>query len=161
MNTNNQNQQNIPNQDRPALQTITESGIYRLRLCAPKADKITETSDGAFTKLFFLGESGLCLSKKYSTQYPKALATLVGRLSNTYAKPLQEGSNTTAFLEYIKPALNKWADIELDATPQEWNGKTYYKYTFKKITAVQTEGTEQSEQTNTKALSTESDGVPF
>lgn len=158
MNTNNQNQQNIPNQDRPALQNITESGVYRLRLCAPKPDKITETSDGAFTKLFFLGESGLCLSKKYSTQYPKALATLVGRLSNTYAKPLQEGSNTTAFLEYIKPALNKWADIELDATPQEWNGKTYYKYTFKKITAVQIEG---SEQTNTKSQSTESDGVPF
>ena len=156
MNTNNQNQDQ--NSSRPALQTITESGIYRLRLCAPKADKITETSDGAFTKLFFLGESGLCLSKKYSTQYPKALATLVGRLTNSYAKPLQEGSNTTAFLEYIKPALNKWADIELDATPQEWNGKTYYKYTFKKITAVQIEG---SEQTNTKAQSKESDGVPF
>ena len=156
MNTNNQNQDQ--NSSRPALQNITESGVYRLRLCAPKPDKITETSDGAFTKLFFLGESGLCLSKKYSTQYPKALATLVGRLSNTYAKPLQEGSNTTAFLEYIKPALNKWADIELDATPNEYNGKTYYKYTFKKITAVQIE---VSEQTNTKSQSTESDGVPF
>ena len=134
MNTQEQNQDQ--NSSRPALQTITESGIYRLRLCAPKPDKITETSDGAFAKLFFLGESGLCLSKKYSTQYPKSLATLVGRLTNSYAKPLQEGSNTTAFLEYLKPAFNKWADIELDATPNEYNGKTYYKYTFKKITAV-------------------------
>jgi len=140
MNSNNQNtasNQSNANQDRPALCTITESGTYRLRLCNPKIDKITQTEDDAFVKLFFLGESGLCLSKKYSTKYPMQIATLVGKLTKTYKQPLKEGSDAKSLFEYIQPAVNKWADISLEVSTNEWNGKIYYKYKFLKIEAVE------------------------
>ena len=140
MNSNNQNtasNQSNANQDRPALCTITESGTYRLRLCNPKIDKITQTEDDAFVKLFFLGESGLCLSKKYSTKYPMQIATLVGKLTKTYKQPLKEGSDSKSLFEYIQPAVNKWADISLEVSTNEWNGKIYYKYKFLKIEAVE------------------------
>jgi hypothetical protein len=140
MNSNNQNtasNQSNANQDRPALCTITESGTYRLRLCNPKIDKITQTEDDAFVKLFFLGESGLCLSKKYQTKYPMAIATLVGKLTKTYKQPLKEGSDAKSLFEYIQPAVNRWADISLEVSTNEWNGKIYYKYKFLKIEAVE------------------------
>jgi hypothetical protein len=140
MNSNNQNtasNQSNANQDRPALCTITESGTYRLRLCNPKIDKITQTEEDAFVKLFFLGESGLCLSKKYSTKYPMQIATLVGKLTKTYKQPLKEGSDAKSLFEYIQPAVNKWADISLEVSTNEWNGKIYYKYKFLKIEAVE------------------------
>jgi len=154
MNSNNQNTNNA-NQDRPALCTITESGTYRLRLCNPKIDKITQTEDDAFVKLFFLGESGLCLSKKYQTKYPMALATLVGRLTKTYKQPLKEGSDAKSLFEYIQPAVNKWADISLEVSTNEWNGKIYYKYKFLKIDAVDVNSTDSTTTSTTETNSPE------
>ena len=155
MNSNNQNTTSNANQDRPALCTITESGTYRLRLCNPKIDKITQTEDDAFVKLFFLGESGLCLSKKYQTKYPMALATLVGRLTKTYKQPLKEGSDAKSLFEYIQPAVNKWADISLEVSTNEWNGKIYYKYKFLKIDAVDVNSTDSTTTSTTETNSPE------
>jgi hypothetical protein len=163
MNSNNQNtasNQSNANQDRPALCTITESGTYRLRLCNPKIDKITQTEDDAFVKLFFLGESGLCLSKKYQTKYPMALATLVGKLTKTYKQPLKEGSNAQALFEYIQPAVNKWADISLEVSTNEWNGKIYYKYKFLKIEAVEVNSND-SNISNSTTETTPPEALPF
>jgi len=162
MNTNNQNNNTTAtNQDRPSLCTITESGIYRLRLCNPKIEKITQTEEDAFVKLFFLGESGLCLSKKYTTKYPMQIATLVGKLTKTYKQPLKEGSDAKALYEYIQPAVNKWADVTLEVSTSEWNGKIYNKYKFLKIDAVEINSSDSinsiktynnSEQTPPEAL---------
>jgi hypothetical protein len=163
MNSNNQNtasNQSNANQDRPALCTITESGTYRLRLCNPKIEKITQTEDDAFVKLFFLGESGLCLSKKYQTKYPMALATLVGKLTKTYKQPLKEGSDAKALYEYIQPAVNKWADISLEVSTNEWNGKIYYKYKFLKIDAVEVNSVD-STTTNSTTETTPPEALPF
>jgi len=159
MNSNNQNTTSNANQDRPALCTITETGTYRLRLCNPKIDKITQTEDDAFVKLFFLGESGLCLSKKYQTKYPMALATLVGKLTKTYKQPLKEGSDAKALFEYIQPAVNKWADISLEVSTNEWNGKIYYKYKFLKIDAVDVNSTDSTTTSTTETNSPEA--LPF
>ena len=160
MNSNNQNTNTTSaNQDRPALCTITESGTYRLRLCNPKIEKITQTEDDAFVKLFFLGESGLCLSKKYQTKYPMALATLVGRLTKTYKQPLKEGSDAKSLFEYIQPAVNKWADISLEVSTNEWNGKTYYKYKFLKIEAVEVNSVDSTTTSTTETNSPEA--LPF
>jgi hypothetical protein len=160
MNSNNQNIQSNANQDRPALCTITESGTYRLRLCNPKIDKITQTEDDAFVKLFFLGESGLCLSKKYQTKYPMAIATLVGKLTKTYKQPLKEGSDAKSLFEYIQPAVNKWADISLEVSTNEWNGKIYYKYKFLKIEAVEVNSSD-STSTNSTTETTPPEALPF
>jgi hypothetical protein len=163
MNSNNQNtasNQSNANQDRPALCTITESGTYRLRLCNPKIDKITQTEDDAFVKLFFLGESGLCLSKKYSTKYPMQIATLVGKLTKTYKQPLKEGSDAKSLFEYIQPAVNKWADISLEVSTNEWNGKIYYKYKFLKIEAVEVNSSD-STSTNSTTETTPPEALPF
>jgi hypothetical protein len=163
MNSNNQNNasnQSNANQDRPALCTITESGTYRLRLCNPKIDKITQTEDDAFVKLFFLGESGLCLSKKYQTKYPMAIATLVGKLTKTYKQPLKEGSDAKSLFEYIQPAVNKWADISLEVSTNEWNGKIYYKYKFLKIEAVEVNSSD-STSTNSTTETTPPEALPF
>lgn len=163
MNSNNQNtasNQSNANQDRPALCTITESGTYRLRLCNPKIEKITQTEDDAFVKLFFLGESGLCLSKKYQTKYPMALATLVGKLTKTYKQPLKEGSDAKALYEYIQPAVNKWADISLEVSTNEWNGKIYYKYKFLKIEAVEVNSSDSNKTDNTSEQ-TPPEALPF
>jgi hypothetical protein len=163
MNSNNQNtasNQSNANQDRPALCTITESGTYRLRLCNPKIDKITQTEDDAFVKLFFLGESGLCLSKKYQTKYPMALATLVGRFTKTYKQPLKEGSDAKSLFEYIQPAVNKWADISLEVSTNEWNGKIYYKYKFLKIEAVEVNSSDSNKTDNTSEQ-TPPEALPF
>ena len=165
MNSNNQNtasnasNASNANQDRPALCTITESGTYRLRLCNPKIEKITQTEDDAFVKLFFLGESGLCLSKKYQTKYPMALATLVGRLTKTYKQPLKEGSDAKSLFEYIQPAVNKWADISLEVRTNEWNGKIYYKYKFLKIEAVEVNSVDSTTTSTTETNSPEA--LPF
>jgi hypothetical protein len=163
MNSNNQNtasNQSNANQDRPALCTITESGTYRLRLCNPKIDKITQTEDDAFVKLFFLGESGLCLSKKYQTKYPMALATLVGKLTKTYKQPLKEGSDAKSLFEYIQPAVNRWADISLEVSTNEWNGKIYYKYKFVKIEAVEVNSND-SNISNSTTETTPPEALPF
>jgi hypothetical protein len=164
MNSNNQNTNTSnasnSNQDRPALCTITESGTYRLRLCNPKIDKITQTEEDAFVKLFFLGESGLCLSKKYSTKYPMQIATLVGKLTKTYKQPLKEGSDAKSLFEYIQPAVNKWADISLEVSTNEWNGKTYYKYKFLKIEAVEFNSSD-SNINNSTTETTPPEALPF
>jgi hypothetical protein len=161
MNSNNQNTNTTSaNQDRPALCTITESGTYRLRLCNPKIEKITQTEEDAFVKLFFLGESGLCLSKKYQTKYPMALATLVGKLTKTYKQPLKEGSDAKSLFEYIQPAVNKWADISLEVSANEWNGKIYYKYKFLKIDAVEVNSVD-STTTNSTTETTPPEALPF
>ena len=161
MNSNNQNTNTSnANQDRPALCTITKSGTYRLRLCNPKIEKITQTEDDAFVKLFFLGESGLCLNKKYQTKYPMALATLIGKITKTYKQPLKEGSDDRALFEYIQPAVNKWADISLEVTPNEWNGKIYYKYKFLKIEAVEVNSSDSNKTVSTTET-TPPEALPF
>lgn len=116
--------------DRPALTTITQSGVYRLRLTAPKLDRIKSYEDGTCSaKLFFLADDGHCLSKSYGTKYAGSLAMLVGRLSGSYAKEIRADATPAEFQQYVSPAVGKPTDISVEVTPNgEWNGKPQFKY---------------------------------
>ena len=116
--------------DRPALTTITQSGVYRLRLTAPKLDRIKSYEDGTCSaKLFFLADDGHCLSKSYGTKYAGSLAMLVGRLSGSFAKEIRVDATPAEFQQYVSPAVGKPTDIAVEVTPNgEWNGKPQFKY---------------------------------
>jgi len=130
MSNNNQNQNKLVN--------ISESGTYRLKLCLLKSDKITiDPEDGTLiARLFFLDENGLCLSKKYKTKYPIALAILVGKLTNVFMKPIEDTKDPEKLLEYLAPAFNKWADYDITVGSNEYNGKNYFNYKFNSIKSV-------------------------
>lgn len=142
--------------DRPPLTTITTSGVYRLRLTAPKLDRIKSYEDGTCSaKLFFIDEQGNCFSKSYGTKYPGSLALLVGRLSGTYAKEIRADATPAEFQQYVSPAVGKPADISVEVTPNgEWNGKPQYKY---KLTFAK--GSQKPTAPAPKADTDE--GVPF
>ena len=116
--------------DRPPLTTITTSGLYRLRLTAPKLDKIRTFDDGTCSaRLFFVDDAGNCLSKNYGTKYANSLAMLVGRLSGTFAKEIAPNATPADLQVYLKPAVGKATDISVEVTPDgEWNGRPQYKY---------------------------------
>lgn len=145
----------MENNDRPPLTTITQSGLYRLRLTAPKLDRIKVYEDGTCSaKLFFLDESGNCFSKSYGTKYAGSLAMLVGRLSGTYAKEIRADATPAEFQQYVSPAVGRPTDIAVEVTPNgEWNGKPQFKYklTFPK----------GSQKPAAPAPKADSDGVPF
>lgn len=120
----------MENTDRPALTTITQSGVYRLRLTAPKFDRIKSYEDGTCSaRLFFLADDGHCLSKSYGTKFPGSLAVLVGRLTGTHAKEIRADATPAEFQQYVSPAVGKPTDISVEVTPKIGNdGKTYYNY---------------------------------
>ena len=120
----------MENTDRPPLTTITTSGVYRLRLTAPKLDRIKVYEDGTCSaKLFLLDEQGNCLSKSYGTKYPGSLAMLVGKLSGSFAKEIRGDATPAEFQQYVSPAVGKPTDISVEVTPNgEWNGKPQFKY---------------------------------
>ena len=91
-----------PANDRPPLKTIEQSGNYRLKLIAPKFEKVKVWEDGTTSsRLFFVDVEGNCLSKNYSTKYGKALAMLVGKFSGKFTAEIRNG---------------------------EWQGKPQFKY---------------------------------
>jgi hypothetical protein len=119
-----------PNADRPPLTPISVSGLYRLRLTRPKFEKVKMHEDGTVSaNLFFVDAAGQCLSKKYGTLYPSALAMLVGRITGTFAQEIRKGATVAEFIDYVEPACNKATDIGVEVTPDgEWQGRPQYKY---------------------------------
>ena len=119
-----------PNADRPPLTTIERSGNYRLKLIAPKFEKVKTWEDGTVSaRLFFVDVEGNCLSKNYSAKYGKALAMLVGKFSGKYTAELRLDATPAEFLEYIKPACGQTIEVAVTVEPNgEWNGKPQFKY---------------------------------
>lgn len=121
-----------PQNDQPPLRDITESGVYRLKLSLPKFEKIRFNDDGTlWAKLFFKAADGACLSTIYGTKYPKSLAILVGKLSGKFMEEkdfLPTNASAADFIEYLKPATGKYAEIGVEVIP---NGQYHkYKLTF-------------------------------
>jgi hypothetical protein len=105
----------MENTDRPPLTTITESGLYRLKMTVPKFEKVRA--------------DGKCFSKSYGTKYAGSLALLVGKISGKYTETIRGDATAAEFIEYVKPACGKPTDISVEVTPNgEWNGKPQYKY---------------------------------
>ncbi len=120
----------MENTDLPPLTTITESGLYRLKMTVPKFEKVRAYDDGTVSaKLFFIAADGKCFSKSYGTKYAGSLALLVGKLSGKYTETIRGDATAAEFIEYVKPACGKPTDISVEVTPNgEWNGKPQYKY---------------------------------
>jgi len=115
----------------PPLKYISTSGVYRLKLTAPKLDKIKDWGDGTCSvRLFFVDDAGNCLrTKGYGTKYPGSLATLVGRISGTFAKEIAPNASPADLQVYLKPAVGIPTDISVEVTPDgEWEGRPQYKY---------------------------------
>ena len=119
-----------PANDRPPLKTIERSGNYRLKLVAPKIEKVKTWEDGTVSaRIFFVDVEGNCLSKNYSAKYGKALAMLVGKFSGRYTAELRLDATPAEFLEYLKPAAGQTIDVAVTAEPNgEWQGKPQFKY---------------------------------
>ena len=119
-----------PANDRPPLVTIERSGNYRLKLIAPKFEKVKVWEDGTTSaRLFFVDSAGNCLSKNYSTKYGKALAMLVGKFSGKFTAEIRTDATQAEFLEYIKPACGQTIEVAVTVEPNgEWQGKPQYKY---------------------------------
>ena len=116
--------------DRPPLKTIEQSGNYRLKLIAPKLEKVKTWEDGTVSaRIFFVDVEGNCLSKNYSAKYGKALAMLVGKFSGKYTNELRLDATPAEFLEYLKPAAGQTIYVAVTVEPNgEWQGKPQYKY---------------------------------
>lgn len=119
-----------PANDRPPLKTIEQPGNYRLKLIAPKFDKIKVWDDGTTSaRLFFVDVEGNCLSKNYSTKYGKALAMLVGKFSGKFTAEIRTDATPAEFLEYIKPAAGQTIEVAVEVEANgEWQGKPQFKY---------------------------------
>ena len=119
-----------PANDRPPLKTIEQSGNYRLKLIAPKFEKVKVWEDGTCSaRLFFVDDKGFCLSKNFSSKYGKALAMLVGKFSGKYTNEIRLDATAAEYLEYISPACGQTilVGVEVEANG-EYNGKPQYKY---------------------------------
>jgi hypothetical protein len=125
-------------QDRPALKTITASGVYQLRLCKPKPEKFKLNAAGyPSVWIFFLDAEGNCVSKYYSVQYGKGLAMVIGKFSGKYVKTLPESSSLEQLTAYVDQAVNCIAEVDIEATENgEWQGKKQYKYKFKSVNPI-------------------------
>ena len=121
---------NQPANDRPPLKTIEQCGNYRLKLIAPKFDKVKVWEDGTTSsRLFFVDVEGNCLSKNYSTKYGKALAMLVGKFTGKFTAEIRTDATQAEFLEYLKPACGQTVDVAVTVEPNgEWQGKPQFKY---------------------------------
>lgn len=121
---------NQPANDRPPLKTIEQSGNYRLKLIAPKFEKVKVWEDGTTSsRLFFVDVEGNCLSKNYSTKYGKALAMLVGKFSGKFTNEIRLDATAAEYLEYIGPACGQTILVGVEVEENgEYNGKPQYKY---------------------------------
>jgi hypothetical protein len=119
-----------PANDRSPLKTIEQSGNFRLKMIAPKFEKVKTWEDGTVSaRIFFVDVEGNCLSKNYSAKYGKALAMLVGKFSGKYTAELRLDATPAEFLEYLKPAAGQTIDVAVTVEPNgEWQGKPQFKY---------------------------------
>jgi hypothetical protein len=126
---------------RPPLKNIEKSGTYVLKLCKPKDDKIYDRfklnkSGFASCSLFFMDGDGNCVTNRYSAQWGKSLAVVIGKFSGKYCQTPSEQMSVEQLIKYCEPAFGKIATVEMEVTPNgEFNGKPQFKYKFTKITA--------------------------
>jgi hypothetical protein len=122
-------------ENKTPLKWIDKSGTYRLTLYKTKTQNFEKNGLGfAATRLFFVDDKGNCLNKNYTAQWPKSVATIVGKMTNTYAKPLSDKASPAELEKYLEPAFGQTADIEIEVSENEWQGKMRHKYKFMKIT---------------------------
>ena len=118
----------------PPLKNITESGVYRLKMSVPKFEKINTNDDGTlWTKLFFKAADGHCLSLIYGTKYPKPLAILVGKITGKFMEEkdfIPANATAADFIEYVKPAADKYTEIGVEVSTNPNNQYLKYKLTF-------------------------------
>lgn len=116
--------------DLPPLQTISQSGFYRLKLIKPKYERIKVHDDKTVScRLFFLAADGQCLTKAFSSKWPKALAILVGRVTGKFTKEIRPDPSVQEFIDYVAPACGKPMEFKVEAEQSgEWNGKPQFKY---------------------------------
>lgn len=114
----------------PPLQTITQSGFYRLKLVKPKYERIkVKENKSVACRLFFIAADGQCLTKAFSTEWPKSLAILIGRMSGSFTKEIRFDPSVQEFIDYVAPACGKTVEFKVDVEQSgEWNGKPQYKY---------------------------------
>lgn len=121
---------NPHNAQRPPLKTITQSGIYMLRLSKPKADKVRVWDDGTMSaRLFFADAQGNCLSQSYGTKFPKSLAMLVGKMSGNFTSEFA-GRTPEDYVAYVEKAAGKVVEtlVEVSAGNPRPDGSPSYKY---------------------------------
>jgi hypothetical protein len=118
------------NQDRPPLKTITQSGIFHLKLSKPKVEKVRVWDDGTMSaRLFFVDVNGNCLSQSYGTKYGKSLAMLVGKMSGTYTSEFA-GQTPEDYVAYVSKAAGKVVETSVEVTrgQDRPDGTPSYKY---------------------------------
>jgi hypothetical protein len=137
-----------PNNTRPPLKKITESGTFNLRLTTIKTEKFKTNAEGIHSvTLWFVDNLGNNLNKRYTSQYPKSLATMVGKFTNKYISPPKEGMTVQEFYAFLQQAENCTAEVQVEVTPDTpWNGQPQFKYKFAKITSIVGNGEAGAEQ---------------
>jgi hypothetical protein len=127
-----------PNNTRQPLKTISENGTYNLRLTTIKPEKFKTNEQGIHSvTLWFLDSNGNNLNKRYTSEYPKSLATLVGKFTNKYMSAPKEGMTIDEFYAFLKQAENCTAAVQVEVTPKEpWKGIPQFKYKFAKIASI-------------------------
>lgn len=117
--------------DRKPLTPITESGLYRLKLSAPKLEKIKIWDDGTCSSfLFFRDDAGRFLTSSFGTKNPGRLALLVGKFTGGFAQEIAVNATPADYQAYLAPAVGKSLDIAVTVTQKgTWNdGSPKYDY---------------------------------
>jgi hypothetical protein len=115
--------------ERPALKTITKTGIYNLRVSKPKLEKVRTWDDGTMScRVFFMDAEGNCLSQSYGTKYANSLAMMVGKMSGQYVSAFV-GQTPEDYVAYVSKAAGKTTETLVEVTPGEpRDGQPTYKY---------------------------------
>lgn len=147
--------------DRPPLKTIEKSGTYILTIVRTKTQRFDKNGLGfSATRLFFVDKQGNCLNKNYTCQWPKSLATLLGRATDTYAKPLSEKASGEQLEQYVTPLFGKTVELEIEVVIKPpYQGKAQFGHTFKNIKAHKPN--ETTDQSDPAAFDEPKSDVPF
>jgi hypothetical protein len=116
--------------ERPALKTITKTGIYNLRVSKPKLEKVRTWDDGTMScRVFFMDAEGNCLSQSYGTKYANSLAMMVGKMSGQYVSAFV-GQTPEDYVAYVSKAAGKTTETLVEVTPDKPrdDGSPSYKY---------------------------------
>ena len=115
------------------LKTISQTGIYMLRLSKPKLEKVRVWDDKTMScNLFFSDAQGNCLWQSYGTLYKPALAMMVGKMSGNFTSEFA-GSSPEDYVAYVSRGAGKVVETLVEVSPGKPrnDGKPSYKYKLK------------------------------
>ena len=117
--------------DKVPLKTISQTGIYMLRLSKPKLEKVRVWDDGTMScSLFFADAQGNCLWQSFGTLYKGSLAMLVGRFSGNFTSEFN-GSSPEDYVAYVSKGAGHVVETLVEVSPGSKprnDGKPSYKY---------------------------------